>query len=77
MSSKFIRSHMLCLLWLFMAIAALAQDSAAVLDTMRNPFRADVEYYVLPVITDVGGRVTLADRNDSCPLFVGQQRYRT
>ncbi|KAI4323083.1 hypothetical protein L6164_022718 [Bauhinia variegata] len=75
MSIKFIRSHShsLILLWLSMAIAALAQDNAPVLDTKGDPLLVGEEYYIEPAITDVGGRVTLVDRDGNCPLYVGQQ----
>lgn len=59
-------------LWLIsMAICAVAQTP--VLDTNGQPLESGVEYYVLPAITDVAGGLTLIDRNDSCPLYVGQE----
>ena len=56
---------------LAMAIAATAQDP--VLDTSGQPLLRGVEYYIKPAITDNGGRFTLINRNESCPLYVGQE----
>ena len=62
----------LILIWLFMAISASAQsDNASVLDTNGRPLERGQEYYIRPAITDNGGRFTLIDRNNSCPLYVG------
>ncbi|KAL4594866.1 hypothetical protein ACB092_12G050300 [Castanea dentata] len=61
---------------LVMAISAVAQPSsspAPVLDSAGRPIQRGVEYYINPAITDNGGRFTLIDRNDSCPLYVGQE----
>ncbi|XP_028758711.1 alpha-amylase/subtilisin inhibitor-like [Neltuma alba] len=57
-----------------MATSALSHsdDNAAVLDTDRRPLQRGLEYYIKPAITDVGGRFTLINRNNSCPLYVGQ-----
>ena len=52
--------------------AASAQEPSPVLDTSGQPLRRGVEYIIRPAITDVGGPFTLIDRNDSCPLYVGQ-----
>ena len=58
-----------------MAISAIAQSSndssPAVLDTTGQALERGVEYYIKPAITDNGGRFTLINRNDSCPLYVG------
>ncbi|CAL0303715.1 unnamed protein product [Lupinus luteus] len=54
-----------------MATLALAQDNASVLDTNGNPLKRGEEYYIKPAITDNGGRFTLINRNNSCPLHVG------
>ena len=62
----------LSFIWLIaMAIAATAQNP--VLDTTGRPLRRGVEYYIKPAITDNGGRFTLINRNNSCPLYVGQE----
>ena len=62
-------------IWLVMAISAIAQSSndssPAVLDTTGQALERGVEYYIKPAITDNGGRFTLINRNDSCPLYVG------
>ncbi|KAJ7981907.1 Kunitz type trypsin inhibitor [Quillaja saponaria] len=63
----------LSLIWLFLATAALAQDNDPVLDTTGQALQRGQEYYIKPAITDSGGRFTLIRRNDSCPLFVGQE----
>ncbi|PQQ18712.1 alpha-amylase/subtilisin inhibitor-like [Prunus yedoensis var. nudiflora] len=76
MSMKLIGS-LSCCLWLVMAIATVAQTSddsnAPVLDTSGQALQVGVEYYIKPAITDNGGRFTLINRNDSCPLYVGQE----
>ncbi|XP_028755339.1 alpha-amylase/subtilisin inhibitor-like [Neltuma alba] len=74
---KLASSSVLCLAWLLimmMATSALSQsdDNASVLDTNRRPLQRGLEYYIKPAITDSGGRFTLIDRNNSCPLYVGQ-----
>ncbi|GMN24239.1 hypothetical protein TIFTF001_040549 [Ficus carica] len=62
----------LSFIWLIaMAVAATAQNP--VLDTTGRPVRRGVEYYIKPTITDNGGRFTLINRNNSCPLYVGQE----
>ncbi|KAJ9147188.1 hypothetical protein P3X46_029376 [Hevea brasiliensis] len=59
-------------LWLIsMALCTVAQT--AVLDTNGLPLETGVEYYALPAITDVAGGLTLINRNNSCPLYVGQE----
>ncbi|KAF5478502.1 hypothetical protein F2P56_005056, partial [Juglans regia] len=64
-------------IWLVLAISAVvAQPSsspAPVLDSAGSPLARGVEYYINPAITENGGRFTLIDRNDSCPLYVGQE----
>ncbi|KAK9937747.1 hypothetical protein M0R45_014519 [Rubus argutus] len=60
-------------IWLVMAMATVAQESAPVLDTSGQALQSGVDYYIKPAITDSGGRFTLIDRNDSCPLYVGQE----
>ncbi|XP_021831664.1 kunitz trypsin inhibitor 2-like [Prunus avium] len=76
MSMKLIGS-LSCCIWLVMAIATVAQTSddsnAPVLDTSGQALQVGVEYYIKPAITDNGGRFTLINRNDSCPLYVGQE----
>jgi hypothetical protein len=61
-------------IWLVMAISAIAQSSndssPAVLDTTGQALQRGVEYYIKPAITDNGGRFTLINHNDSCPLYV-------
>ncbi|XP_012084687.2 kunitz type trypsin inhibitor 104 [Jatropha curcas] len=58
-------------IWLIsMAIGTIAQPE--VLDTTGQHVQTDVEYYILPGITGVAGALTLIDRNNSCPLYVGQ-----
>ncbi|XP_028758718.1 alpha-amylase/subtilisin inhibitor-like [Neltuma alba] len=74
---KLASSSVLCLAWLLitmMATSSLSQsdDNASVLDTNRRPLQRGLEYYIKPAITDSGGRFTLIDRNNSCPLYVGQ-----
>ncbi|WJX72544.1 hypothetical protein P8452_56412 [Trifolium repens] len=77
MSTKLIKITSLTLmLWLFnsMAITTLAQsENEQVLDTKGNPLESSKKYYIKPAITDSGGRFTLIDRNNSCPLYVGQE----
>eukprot|EP00258_Populus_trichocarpa_P031478 XP_024447497.1 alpha-amylase/subtilisin inhibitor-like [Populus trichocarpa] len=63
----------LSFIWLLMAISTAAQPWPPVLDADGQPLRSGVEYYVLPGVTDVGGGLTLVDRNGSCPLYVGQE----
>ncbi|KAJ7981906.1 Kunitz type trypsin inhibitor [Quillaja saponaria] len=63
----------LCLIWLFLATAALAQPNPSVIDTKNQPLHPGQRYYIKPAITDSGGRFTLINRNGSCPLFVGQE----
>ncbi|XP_054813852.1 kunitz type trypsin inhibitor 106-like [Prosopis cineraria] len=72
---KLASSSALGLAWLLMiATSALSQsDNASVLDTNGRPLQRGVEYYIKPAITDSGGRFTLIDRNNSCPLYVGQE----
>ncbi|KDP27287.1 hypothetical protein JCGZ_21018 [Jatropha curcas] len=55
-----------------MATIAMAQ-SPPVLDADRRPLRSGVKYHVLPAATDTAGGLTLISRNDSCPLYVGQE----
>ncbi|KAM5586419.1 kunitz type trypsin inhibitor 104 [Rosa sericea] len=62
-----------CCMWLVMAMATAAQDSAPVLDTSGQALQSGVDYYIKPAITDNGGRFTLIDRNDSCPFYAGQE----
>ncbi|KAH7512713.1 kunitz type trypsin inhibitor 104 [Ziziphus jujuba] len=65
----------LSLIWLVMAVAVTAQEDspAPVLDTSGQPLERGVEYYINPAITDNGGRFTLIARNNSCPLYAGQE----
>ncbi|OAY60618.1 kunitz type trypsin inhibitor 104 [Manihot esculenta] len=59
-------------LWLIStAVCTVAQP--AVLDTDGQSLESGVEYYILPAITDVAGGLTLINRNNSCPLYVGQE----
>ncbi|XP_054814023.1 kunitz type trypsin inhibitor 104-like [Prosopis cineraria] len=73
---KLASSSVLGLAWLLtmMATSALSQSdtTASVLDTNRRPLQRGREYYIKPAITDSGGRFTLINRNNSCPLYVGQ-----
>ncbi|KDP27281.1 hypothetical protein JCGZ_21012 [Jatropha curcas] len=46
-----------------------------VLDTDGQPVQTGVEYYVESGIFDVAGGLTLIRRNDSCPLYVGQEPF--
>ncbi|KAL6196664.1 hypothetical protein ACLB2K_032278 [Fragaria x ananassa] len=62
-----------CCMWLVMAMVTSAPDNAPVLDTSGQALQSGVDYYIKPAITDIGGRFTLIDRNDSCPLYVGQK----
>ncbi|XP_021628939.1 kunitz type trypsin inhibitor 111 [Manihot esculenta] len=66
----------LSFLWLLMAISTAAQ-TPAVLDTTGRPLRSGVRYYVLPAATDIAGGLTLINRTDSCPLYVGQEPLST
>ncbi|XP_058075922.1 kunitz type trypsin inhibitor 104-like [Magnolia sinica] len=67
-------------LWLLVAVpsAVIAQSSPntnpAVLDVAGQPLLPGVEYYVLPDTQRgaTGGGLTLINRNESCPLYVGQ-----
>ncbi|XP_057458874.1 kunitz type trypsin inhibitor 106-like [Lotus japonicus] len=56
--------------WLFTATKSLSQNTN-VLDTNGKPLSRNKEYHIKPAITDNGGRFTLIDRNQSCPLYVG------
>ncbi|XP_065858317.1 kunitz type trypsin inhibitor 104-like [Euphorbia lathyris] len=60
--------------WAFMVISTAAQP--AVLDTDGQPVQSGIEYNIVPGITDVAGGLTLVDRNNSCPLYVGQEPLR-
>ncbi|KAJ9172889.1 hypothetical protein P3X46_016083 [Hevea brasiliensis] len=66
----------LSFVWLLMAMSTVAQ-TPAVLDTNGQPLRSGVEYYVLPAATDTAGGLTLVNRTDSCPLYVGQEPLST
>ena len=69
---KFVAVPSLLSIWLVsMVMSTCAQP--AVLDTDGQPLQSDVEYYVLPGITDVAGGLTLVDRINDCPLYVGQE----
>ncbi|CAJ1978440.1 unnamed protein product [Sphenostylis stenocarpa] len=58
--------------WLFTATSTLSQsNNDYVLDTNGDPLESDEEYFIRPAITDNGGRFTLINRNQSCPLYVG------
>jgi len=60
--------------WFFMATPSRAQY---VIDTNGEPVDNDEQYYIKPAITDNGGRFTLINRNDSCPLNVGLENTDT
>ncbi|CAJ1978439.1 unnamed protein product [Sphenostylis stenocarpa] len=64
---KFLASLIL-LVWLSTATPSLAQY---VIDTNGEQVDNDEEYYIKPAITDNGGRFTLINRNETCPLYVG------
>lgn len=62
----------LSFIWFLMAISTMAHNPP-VLDTSGLPLRTGVEYYILPAATDTAGGLTLVDRNESCPSYVGQE----
>lgn len=45
--------------------------SPPVLDTNGQALQRGLEYYILPEDNATGGGLTLVERNDSCPLYVG------
>ncbi|KDO77364.1 hypothetical protein CISIN_1g0437192mg, partial [Citrus sinensis] len=47
--------------------------SPPVLDTNGQALQRGLEYYILPEDNATGGGLTLVERNDSCPLYVGQK----
>ncbi|XP_014493427.1 endogenous alpha-amylase/subtilisin inhibitor [Vigna radiata var. radiata] len=57
--------------WLLTATSTLSQSNRYVVDTNGDHLESDEEYYIRPAITDNGGRFTLINRNQSCPLYVG------
>jgi len=62
------------MLWLFMTIPTSAQpENEEVLDSTGSPLESGQKYYIRSDVTDFGGRVTLKNRNGSCPLYVGQE----
>ncbi|KAF5176424.1 Kunitz trypsin inhibitor [Thalictrum thalictroides] len=63
------------LLWLVLAnpLFIVAQTLTPVLDTAGQPLRPGPRYYIVPNASNRGGTVTLVTRNNSCPLFVGQE----
>ncbi|KAF5185847.1 Kunitz trypsin inhibitor [Thalictrum thalictroides] len=63
------------LLWFVLAnpLFIVAQPPTPVLDTAGQPLRAGAGYYIVPNASNRGGTVTLVSRNNSCPLFVGQE----
>lgn len=64
----------LMMVWLIIATTSLAQsNNTKVLDTKGHPLKPGTDYFIKPAITDSGGRVTLINRNKSCPLYVGQE----
>ncbi|KAE9592860.1 hypothetical protein Lal_00028988 [Lupinus albus] len=74
MSMKLIFVSLTFTLWLFMVTSTLSQS---VIDTNGNPLKRGKEYYIKPAITDNGGRFTLINRNNSCPLYVGLENTDT
>ncbi|KAJ8753247.1 hypothetical protein K2173_017862 [Erythroxylum novogranatense] len=60
--------------WLLaMTTISTEAQKPAVLDTEGRAVRSGVEYYIVPAATDIAGGLTLIDRNNSCPLYVGQE----
>ncbi|WVZ03846.1 hypothetical protein V8G54_024652 [Vigna mungo] len=57
--------------WLLTATSTLSQSNRYVLDTNGSPLVSYEEYYIIPAMTDNGGRFTSINRNQSCPLYVG------
>ncbi|KAK7342835.1 hypothetical protein VNO80_25791 [Phaseolus coccineus] len=57
--------------WLLTATSTLSQSNRYVMDTHGDAVESDEEYFIRPAITDNGGRFTLINRNQSCPLHVG------
>ncbi|PWA59570.1 Kunitz inhibitor ST1-like protein [Artemisia annua] len=56
---------------------SLSQTPPPVLDTDGNIVRSGTNYYILPVVNDKGGGVTLAPRKDNpCPYDVAQDNNR-
>lgn len=47
--------------------------SPPVLDTNGQALQRGLEYYILPEDNATGGGLTLVERKDSCPLYVGQK----
>ncbi|KAL9298088.1 hypothetical protein ACSQ67_023984 [Phaseolus vulgaris] len=71
MSMKLFASLSLAV-WLLTATSTLSQsNNRYVMDTHGDPLESDEEYFIRPAITDNGGRFTLINRNQSCPLHVG------
>lgn len=54
---------------LFLLSSSAAEAADAVLDNEGNAVKRGAEYYVLPS-PGIGGGLTLASRNETCPLFV-------
>nr|GEW24059.1 Kunitz trypsin inhibitor 2-like [Tanacetum cinerariifolium] len=56
---------------------SLSQTPPPVRDTDGNIVRSGTNYYILPVVNDKGGGVTLAPRKDDpCPYDVAQENNR-
>ncbi|GLT57649.1 hypothetical protein SLA2020_306060 [Shorea laevis] len=67
-----------CLLMAMLAVAQPPYESRpSVLDTNGQPLERGVAYYIDPDVTDIGGGITLLDRNGTCPLFVGLDELAT
>ncbi|XP_074558557.1 kunitz type trypsin inhibitor 104-like [Curcuma longa] len=62
---------------LLLSFAAAAAAGAVVLDTEGNPLTPDAEYFINPAAIDLAGPLTLAARNDSCPLVVSLSPARS
>ncbi|GJS69375.1 Kunitz trypsin inhibitor 2-like protein [Tanacetum coccineum] len=56
---------------------SISQTPPPVRDTDGNIVRSGTNYYVLPVVNDKGGGITLAPRKDDpCPYDVAQENNR-
>ncbi|KEH38528.1 putative proteinase inhibitor I3, Kunitz legume [Medicago truncatula] len=75
MTTRMIKITSLSLmLWLFMTIPTSAQpENEEVLDLTGRPLESGRKYYIRSDVSDFGGRITLVNKNGSCPLYVGQE----
>lgn len=57
--------------------AQVQAQTPPVLDTVGQALQRGLKYYILPEGNTTGGGITLVDRNNSCPLYVGQDEEAT